>query len=98
MNRLLLGFVAFVVAATAVPALAGDREEVQSIKPRRVPLSVIDEKCLDCHNRKRIDEARSERKNIEEILRSMEKKGAAVSSKERQVIGHFWRQNPFRSN
>jgi len=57
---------------------------------------VLDEKCLACHNRQRIDAALKERKNMEIITRRMEKKGVALSERDRQVLGHFWQKNPLK--
>lgn len=57
---------------------------------------VIDEKCLVCHNRRRIDTAMNNRRDMEKIQKIMEGKGAALTEKERQVLGHFWKQNPFK--
>ena len=57
---------------------------------------VIEEKCLVCHNRQRIDEAMRKEKDLKKIQRMMEKKGAALTAKDREVLGHFWKQNPLR--
>ena len=82
----------------SAPSLqAAGREEVQGISTRQMGLRVIEEKCLVCHNRQRIEKAVKERRDMERITRQMEKKGAALTDRDRQVIGHFWRQNPFRS-
>jgi hypothetical protein len=59
-------------------------------------MRVIDEKCLVCHNRQRIDQAVRERRDMEKIQRLMERKGAVLTPKEREVMGHFWKQNPLR--
>ena len=33
---------------------------------------------------------------MEKILVQMEKKGVALSERERQVMGHFWGRNPLK--
>ncbi|MCM2357791.1 MAG: hypothetical protein NDI77_06560 [Geobacteraceae bacterium] len=78
----------------AVPAAA--QEEVRKVKPAQPALKVIEEKCLVCHNRKRIDEAVQERKDLEKILRRMEQKGVVLTESERRVMGHFWPQQPLK--
>ncbi len=59
-------------------------------------LQVIEEKCLVCHNRQRVDAALAEQKQMEKIQELMEAKGLVLSDKERQVLGHFWEQNAFK--
>ncbi len=88
---LLLFFVLAAEAATAAPS-----EDVRGIAPQRQGLKVIEEKCLACHNRQRIDAAVRERKDMAKILQAMEGKGVKLTEKDRMVIGHFWKQSPFR--
>ncbi len=57
---------------------------------------VIDEKCVACHNRKRIENAMRQRRDMEKIQQRMEQKGVALTEKERSVLGHYWHKNPFR--
>lgn len=78
----------------AVPAVA--QEEVRKVKPDQPALKVIEEKCLVCHNKKRIDEAVKERKDLDKVLRRMEKKGVVLTESERRVMGHFWPQKPLK--
>lgn len=59
-------------------------------------MRVIEEKCLVCHNRERIDEAMRKERDLKKIQRMMEKKGAALTAKDREVLGHFWKQNPLK--
>ena len=59
---------------------------------------IIDEKCVACHNRKRIDDAVSSRWNMEKVLQRMEKKGVSLSDSERRVMGIFGAETPFREN
>jgi hypothetical protein len=84
---ILLGSCLFAAAGNDVRGLTIQQEEVR----------IIDEKCLVCHNRKRIEKAVKARHDIDEVIRSMEKKGLQLTDKERQVIGHFWRQNPLKN-
>ncbi len=76
------------------PAVA---EDVRSVKLREQGLKVIEEKCLVCHNRQRIDAAIKEQKDMDKVMRRMEKKGVVVTDKERQVMGHFWRQKIYKA-
>ena len=57
---------------------------------------VIDTKCLTCHNRERIDYAIKQKKDMEKITTSMEKKGLRLTDKEREVLGIFWKQSPLK--
>jgi len=84
-----------VVAMVMLPHFAA-AEDVRGISPPNPELKVIDEKCLVCHNRQRIDDAARERKNMESVLSLMEKKGVSLTENDRRVIGHFWRQKLFR--
>jgi hypothetical protein len=71
--HIMLLMVAIMVSAS--PAFA--REEIRGVKLRTEELKVIEEKCLVCHNRQRIDAAMKERQEMEQILRQMEKKGSS---------------------
>jgi hypothetical protein len=86
---------AMVLGALAVtPALA--QQDVRGVKPVEPALKVIEEKCLICHNKKRIDAAVKERKDMEKILRRMEKKGVVLTENERRVMGHFRYERPLK--
>jgi len=78
------------------PLPAATQIDVRGVNLRQQGLRVLDEKCLACHNRQRIDAALKERKNIEIITRRMEKKGVTLSERDRQVLGHFWQKNPLK--
>jgi hypothetical protein len=73
------------------------QQDVRGVANLTPELRVIDEKCLKCHNEARIDEAVKEKKDIEKVLSSMEKKGVVLTDKDRSVIGHFWRQKLFKN-
>lgn len=83
--------------AGATQAAGIDRKDVVGIDAAPGGLQVIDAKCLDCHNRQRIEEAARKRKEVEQVLKRMEQKGAVLTPKEHEVIGHFWQQSPFKS-
>ncbi len=59
-------------------------------------LGIIDEKCVACHNRQRIESAIRKNKDMIKIQKRMEVKGVALTENERSVLSHVWRQNPFR--
>jgi hypothetical protein len=82
------------IAVASSPATA--QEDLRGVKYSLPELKVIDEKCLTCHNRKRIDDAVQERKDMEKVLSLMEKKGVALTDSDRSVIGHFWQQKLFK--
>ncbi len=74
------------------------QEDVRKVKLTPPQQKVIDEKCLVCHNMKRIEAAIKERKDMEKILRRMEVKGVVLTDTERRVMGHFWPQQPLKEN
>lgn len=51
---------------------------------------VIDQQCINCHTRDRIDEAIRKGDNIEAILEKMLRFGARLSERDQQVLGTFW--------
>jgi len=79
----------------AFPVFA--QEETRGVKFRGEELKVIEEKCLVCHNRQRIDAAIKERQEMEQILRQMGKKGVILTDKEHRVMGHFWGQKLYKT-
>lgn len=85
---------AMILAALAAPALG--QQDVRKVKLSEPALKVIEEKCLVCHNKKRIDAAIKERKDMEKILRRMEKKGVVLTEDERRVMGHFQFEKPLK--
>lgn len=80
----------------ATDVMAIERKDVVGIDAAPAGLQVIEEKCLNCHNRQRIEESARKREELEKVLQRMERKGAVLTPREREVIGHFWQQNPFR--
>jgi hypothetical protein len=88
-------FSILLTTVAASPALA--QEDVRGVKLRNEGPKVIEEKCLVCHNRQRIDAAIKERREMEQILRRMGKKGAVLTEKERRVMGHFWGKKMYKT-
>ena len=95
MTRSAYFFATLLLLAFGSHAWAASRQEVLGVAPQKPALKVIDEKCLACHNRQRIEAAAKGRRDMERIVQRMEKKGAALTEKDRQVLGHFWKKNPF---
>ncbi len=92
---------AFRIIALGVPmfalfATAAAQEDVRGVKLPQQELKVIEEKCLVCHNRQRIDAAAKEKRDMENILRRMEQKGVTLTEQDRRVMGHFWGQKVFK--
>lgn len=52
--------------------------------------AIIEKRCTACHTRDRIDAALSAGKDMRAIQRSMEKRGAKLNAKERDVLGIYW--------
>lgn len=94
MNARLVSPAAVIMVALAGAAMA--EEDVRKVQLPPPETAVIEEKCLVCHNRKRIDEAVSRRKDMEEVLIRMEQKGVVLTEQEHQVLGVFGTQKPFK--
>lgn len=77
-------------------AHAATPEDVRAISLPQAENRIIDEKCLGCHNRQKIDTAVKQRKNMQKIMRQMEHKGVTLTDADREVLGHFWQQNPLK--
>lgn len=88
--------VALALFLCGTAAFGATREEVQGIAYREQGLKVIEEKCLFCHNRHRIDAAIKSRQDMEKVLKQMEGNGVVLTDKDRQVMGHFWKKSPFK--
>jgi hypothetical protein len=54
---------------------------------------IIGNKCTVCHSKDRIDIALKSGKDMSEIQKVMEKRGAHLSSNEREVLGIFWKES-----
>ena len=57
------------------------------------PQTIIDRKCTACHSKDKIDIALASGKDMAAIQKEMEKRGARLSSNEREVLGIFWKQS-----
>lgn len=88
--------VALALLLWGATASGATREEVQGIAYHEQGLKVVEEKCLFCHNRHRIDAAVKSRQDMEKVLKKMEGKGVVLTDKDRQVMGHFWKKSPFK--
>jgi len=53
---------------------------------------IIEQKCTRCHSGKRIDAALSANKDMLKIQQEMEKRGASLNAREREVLGIYWKQ------
>jgi len=94
-----LPMVAFLMAAgSVIQPVGGEEMRLGAHQRDGVPegFGIIDEKCVACHNRQRIEDAMRKRRDMEKIRKRMEEKGVALTESERSVLSHFWRQNPFR--
>jgi len=58
--------------------------------------AVIEKRCTACHGREKIDAALKSGKNLAKIQKDMEKRGARLDTKEREVLGIYWKQNPLK--
>lgn len=86
------------VLLLSASAMATESQDVRGVQLRQEGLRVIDKKCLVCHNIQRIEAAARAKEDVDKILRRMEGRGVPLTNRERLVIGHFWRQNPFKSH
>lgn len=91
----LIMFSIVTIMVSVSPALG--QQDVRGVKLRGEEIKVVEEKCLVCHNQRRIDAAIKERRDMEQILRSMGKKGVVLTEEERRVMGHFWGQKMFKT-
>ncbi|UFS71545.1 cytochrome C [Geomonas sp. RF6] len=62
----------------------------------KIALSVIEKKCTVCHSSSVINSALKSEKDMLAIQKSMEKKGAKLTTNEREVLGIYWKQHPLK--
>ena len=55
--------------------------------------AIIDKRCTSCHSRDKVDIALSSGRDMGAIQKEMEKRGAQLSTNEREVLGIFWKQS-----
>jgi uncharacterized membrane protein len=58
--------------------------------------AVIAKRCTRCHSSAKIDAALKAGKDLGAIQKEMERKGAQLNAKEREVLGIYWKQNPLK--
>lgn len=51
---------------------------------------VIDTRCLNCHDRQRIEQAQRRQILLDPLQRRMVDHGAILTERDRQVLGTFW--------
>jgi hypothetical protein len=51
---------------------------------------VIDTRCLNCHNRQRIEQAQKRQMVLESLQQRMIDHGAVLSERDKQMLGAFW--------
>jgi uncharacterized membrane protein len=83
------------LAAQGVPASGTNLGSVTGGSFKEAHL-VIDKKCTSCHSAKRIEQALSAGKNMQEIQHRMELKGVKMTSNEHSVLGIFWKETPLK--
>lgn len=84
------------LAATKSPITATNLGNVKGGDFRQAQ-SIITSRCTTCHTKDKIDIALSAGKDMNRIQLEMEKRGAKLNTKEREVLGIYWKQaNPMR--
>ena len=74
----------FLVLFCAPSALAADNGTVGEYR------KIIERRCTSCHEADRIAQAMAEGRNIGEILNKMQKMGAELTPRDKNVLGIFW--------
>ena len=99
--RTVLAFAALAVIAAAAPATAvpTSGKNLGAVTGGEFTGNqIIDQRCVSCHSRQRIDDAVKQQKDMGAITRTMEQKGVRLTDKEREVLGIYWKQQtPFKS-
>jgi hypothetical protein len=88
--------ISFAVSVFFSASFASGQQDVRGVRLQGEASKIFEEKCLSCHNRKLIDEAVMERREMDQVLHSMEKKGVTLTRKEREVLGVYWGQKLFK--
>lgn len=52
---------------------------------------IIELKCTRCHNDTQIDTAYAAGKDMDAIIKNMERRGVVLSGNEKEVLGIFWK-------
>jgi hypothetical protein len=87
---------ACMMLAALTAGVASGAEDVRKIHLSEPQLKVIENKCLVCHNRQRIDEAVRQKKDMAGIIKRMESKGVRLTDTEHRVMGHFGTESPLK--
>ena len=85
---IVLLFLALFCASAALAADSGTVDEYRKI---------IESRCTSCHEAGRIEQAMTEGRNIGEILNKMQKMGAELTPRDKNVLGIFW-GSPLKEN
>jgi hypothetical protein len=96
MTRIKFSAISFAVFVVFAASFSSAQQDVRGVRLQGEASKIFEEKCLSCHNRKLIDEAVKERREMDQVLRSMEKKGVTLTRKERDVLGVYWGQKLFK--
>lgn len=73
----------FVLLAASV-ALAADKGSVEEYR------DIIEQRCTACHDADRIERAMMDKQNVDEVLNKMQKMGAELTPRDKDVLGIFW--------
>ena len=76
-------------------AWGGEAHDVRGWNPQTDANDVIDAKCKSCHSREKVEAAFAKKADMEAVVRRMEAKGVKLNSREKEVLGIFWRE-PFK--
>jgi len=83
--RRMTAFLILILLSCSAPLLAAELNASQAEFDK-----IINEKCVRCHTRDRIDEAIKRGDKVEEILEKMIRFGVQLNERDRNVIGTFW--------
>ena len=75
---------AFLVLSASTVALAADSGSVEEYR------RIIETRCSGCHEANRIERAMLNGDNINEILNKMQRMGAELTPRDKDVLGIFW--------
>jgi hypothetical protein len=92
----------FVLALLLLPAVPVPAQQAENLGAHRFGgmdefQKVIETKCTVCHTRERVDIAIRKRQNFEEIEKTMLSRGAALTERDKKVLGAFW-GDPLKEN
>lgn len=81
---------ALVLPPAASAAVRGEPLDLESIRNEHALQQVIDSRCIVCHTRERVDAAVREGRDMMQIQREMEERGAILSVEDKKIMGTFW--------